>query len=253
MANEFNGDNYTNCTCNTTSSTENSGSKCYACKGKTNSVIITQKQILNQVRVPSSLYMMNLAALTIANRTTTKNNQASDRENPSKQVIYLSSNGNSTRSTLLGMKPGASSVGGKGVDIKHNSYARYLGRKKAQFIRTENTNSPTPLFGNKTKAYGILSQSENCCGGGCITFTATCNVFLDGGLNFSTFGNDNQELKASNKNLTYFVTGNFLTGKVQVTEFNVINDTQIIVILQGVTVDLGFGGQIYTFATAACP
>lgn len=165
MSSEFNGDNYTNCTCNSTSRTENSASRCEICKGKTNSIIITQKQILNQVRVPSSLYMMNLSALTIANRTTTKNNQASDRENPSKQVIYLSSHGNSTRTTLLSMKPGASSVGGKGVDIKHNSYARYLGRKKATSIRTENTNITPPLFGNKTKAYGILSQSGNCCNG----------------------------------------------------------------------------------------
>ena len=166
MANEFNGDQYTNCTCNTTSNNnEFSGSRCYACKGKSQSVIITQKQILNQVRVPSSLYMTNLSALTIANRTTTTNNQASDRENPSKQVIYLSSHGNSTRGTLLSSKPGASSVGGKGVDIKHNSYARYLGRKKAKYIRTENTDKPTPLFGNKTKAYGILAQSVNCCNG----------------------------------------------------------------------------------------
>jgi hypothetical protein len=164
MTSEFNGDNYTICACN--NNTENSSGNCYVCKGKTNSVIITQKQILNQVRVPSSLYMMNLSALTIAQRITTTNNQASDREKPSQQVISLSSHGNSTRGTLLSSKPGASSVGGKGIDIKHNSYARYLGRKKAESMRTENTDSPNPLFGNKTKAYGILAQSVNCCGGG---------------------------------------------------------------------------------------
>ena len=130
---------------------------------------ITQKLIWQQVRVPSSLYAMNKAALqigcsrlnTVAGKT---NNQSSDQSNPSVQNHPFPSHGNSSKTTLTSLKPGAGMPGGTGVDIKHNSYARYLGRKKATTIRTQNTTTQLrPYNGNKTQMFGLLAGSENCC------------------------------------------------------------------------------------------
>lgn len=45
------------------------------------------------------------------------------------------SRGNSVRTTLTRHRPGAASADGKGVDIKHNSYDRYLLRKKYKSLR----------------------------------------------------------------------------------------------------------------------
>ena len=38
----------------------------------------------------------------------------------------------------------------KGIDIKHNSYDRYLARKKSQYIKTENDTGLLAKYGNKT-------------------------------------------------------------------------------------------------------
>ena len=52
----------------------------------------------------------------------------------------------------------------KGVDIKHNSYARYLAKKKSGTLKTQNTQSiqPLPIRGNKTKYYSLTTQNNNC-------------------------------------------------------------------------------------------
>lgn len=57
-------------------------------------------------------------------------NQSSDRINKHSNLLIVPRGGNSTKKTLLGIKPGSQSPGGLGVDIKHNSYSRYLNRKK---------------------------------------------------------------------------------------------------------------------------
>jgi hypothetical protein len=140
--------------------------QCRSCtEGSVSDPKIVQKQIWNQVRVPSSLYTMNLAALNIANNQDNKPNwnQASDRKVPSLQVAYHPSRGNSTKATLTSAKPGSQAPGGYGVDIKHNSYARYLGKKKATNIRTQNKNIvAVPIEGNKKQNFGIIANSENC-------------------------------------------------------------------------------------------
>jgi hypothetical protein len=95
---------------------------------------MTQKIICNQVRVPASMYTMNFSAFTsAANRLANKNvhwNQMSDRALPAKQTTVVPTRGNSLHSTVTSNRPGAGSPGGKGVDVKHDSYARYLNRKK---------------------------------------------------------------------------------------------------------------------------
>ena len=113
-----------------------------------------QKLIQNTVRVPSSIYTMNLGALNVyqAPNSTYRVvslgdvsyvvspgvnwNQMSDRANPHKQVIVSGNGtaygGNSLKRSLTRLRPGSLSPGGTGVDIKHNSYERYLNRLKGK-------------------------------------------------------------------------------------------------------------------------
>lgn len=103
----------------------------------------TQKIIQNQVRVPGSLYTMNLASLTSGNSTKNKKpwNNASDR--------YYDYNLSKEKE--------------KGVDIKHNSYDRYLNRKKSNNLKTEQLVEPPikPLYGNKIRKFGLITNA-NC-------------------------------------------------------------------------------------------
>lgn len=112
------------------------------------------KRIYNTVGVPSSIYTMNLGALNAYEVPITKYeivnvagtnyqvspgvnwNQMSDRRRPHIQVPISGSGtnpgGNSTKRTITRCRPGALSPGGAGVDIKHNSYDRYLNRIKGK-------------------------------------------------------------------------------------------------------------------------
>ena len=142
---------------------------------------IQQKKIWNQVRVSSSLYMMNLDALNVFNsRSKVRRegwyldstghyvfkdavlpwNQMSDRLKPSCQVVVTPSHGNSRRGTKTAHRPGAGSPGGCGVDVKHGSYDRYLARKKGHTLRTS-VIAKEPKHGNKRQAYNIIDNK--CC------------------------------------------------------------------------------------------
>ena len=113
-----------------------------------------QKVIQNTVRVPSSLYTMNLGALSSYNKPSPTGfyvkqsgsiyyvppgirwNQMSDQSVPSIQqnptVSGSAYRGNSTRRSIVRHIPGSLSPGGSGCDIKHNSYERYLNRIKGK-------------------------------------------------------------------------------------------------------------------------
>jgi hypothetical protein len=107
----------------------------------------TNKLIQNTVRVPSSEYTMNKSALNVYIRpqiNPTKSlygvnwNQMSDRAVPSVLKTNVPSHGNSTKYSLTRMRPGSTCAAGKGVDIKHGSYDRYLARLKGKSVlRTE--------------------------------------------------------------------------------------------------------------------
>lgn len=141
--------------------------QCKGCNGNENPgsyTVIRQKRIWNQVRAPSS----QLTSVTQAehvvggpsNQPTIANanvnwNQSSDRANASIQRLYRPTVGNSTKTSITRERPGSQSPGGKGVDVKHNSYDRYLARKKAPVLRTE-TSASIPVKGNKTKSYGMI-------------------------------------------------------------------------------------------------
>tara|TARA_B100000780_G_scaffold65527_1_gene43064 strand:- start:5750 stop:6403 length:654 start_codon:yes stop_codon:yes gene_type:complete len=117
----------------------------------------TQKIIQNTVRVPASLYINNLASLHINsdNIGTTKPwNNSSDR---------LQAHGHNLNSATSSTKQNY------GVDIKHNSYDRYLGRKKSQNLKSDkqgsnprdNTSWPT-YWGNKTYKFSIVNCKKTC-------------------------------------------------------------------------------------------
>jgi hypothetical protein len=150
------------CLCNYTNLKKVSCRTCINVAGDT--AEITQKRIWNQVRVPASLYLMNLAAFTsagkrIATGTNVNWNQMSDRVNASVQPVTSVTRGNSLHNTITSNRPGAGTPGGAGVDVKHDSYARYLNRKKASNMNTQNIVT-TPLYGNKIKMVGF---DFNCC------------------------------------------------------------------------------------------
>jgi len=133
-----------------------------------------QKQIQNTVRVNSSLYTMNLGALNVYQSPNPNKgvnwNQMSDRSVPHVQQFRSGSNSSSIwRKT----GPGALSPGGSGVDVKHNSYERYLNRIKGKThirrgIIPDNFgnnqipfNRAAPIYGGKTFKTGIIDDC-NC-------------------------------------------------------------------------------------------
>jgi hypothetical protein len=151
------------------------------------------KLIQNTVRVPSSLYTMNLASLnayeppvstyqvldsagTLYIASPGVNwNQMSDRKQPHKQFATASGStygASSTRRTVTRLRPGALSPGGTGVDIKHNSYDRYLNRLKGRGPVRRGVIPPTfgapiaynrafPVYGGKVMKTSIVSNC-NC-------------------------------------------------------------------------------------------
>lgn len=134
----------------------------YRCRGCNNNLSSNdpasqyqrQKIIQKTVRVPASVFTMNLGALSTYQRPNlTYNvvdvsgsnyivspgvnwNQMSDRREPHIQVVKTGAgsgyHSSSTKRTITANRPGAMSPGGSGVDIKHNSYDRYLNRLKGK-------------------------------------------------------------------------------------------------------------------------
>jgi len=118
------------------------------------STIQIQKAIQNQLHSSSSNYTQVISSLNVVqdiNNSITKKpwNNASDRTQPHGHVS-------------INVK--TSQKENKGVDVKHNSYSRYLAKKKSSTLKTQNTQviQPLPLRGNKTKYYSLTTQNSNC-------------------------------------------------------------------------------------------
>jgi hypothetical protein len=45
---------------------------------------------------------------------------------------------------------------------KHNSYSRFLNNKKANYLKSENSNSNIPKYGNKTRSFSLLTNNNLC-------------------------------------------------------------------------------------------
>lgn len=181
------------------------------------------KLIQNTVRVPSSLYTMNLAGLNAYDPPNTTYqfvdigegiiylvspgvnwNQMSDRREPHKQFANASGStygGNSLKRSLTRLRPGALSPGGKGVDIKHNSYDRYLNRIKGKaplrrgvippnFGQPIPFNRAFPVYGGKTTKTSIVNN----CNCPIITDNANNNLSLDEKTIFNKGGDIEYEL-----------------------------------------------------------
>jgi len=137
------------------------------------------KIIQNTVRVPGSLYVHDLGALTTYQQPNPAYgvnwNQMSDRAVRHVQPNIVAGgsfyHASSTRSTITRCRPGAGCPGGAGVDIKHNSYDRYLNRLKGKgpvrrgvvppdFGTPLPFNPAFPIYGGKTMKTSIVG--DNC-------------------------------------------------------------------------------------------
>jgi len=128
----------------------------------------TNKLIQNTVRVPSSEYTMNKSALNVYIRPQINPtnslygvnwNQMSDRAVPSVLKTNVPSHGNSTKYSLTRMRPGSTCAAGKGVDIKHGSYDRYLARLKGKSVlRT----APETIPNNQKSVKWGIAYSSSC-------------------------------------------------------------------------------------------
>ena len=117
---------------------------------------------------------MNKSSLTVQHDSRDSDNlnwnTMSDRllkANSLKNFNTIKRQGNSTKSSLTRLRPGALTPGGYGVDIKHNSYARYLARKKGMTALKQEKNyvkiNPKAIQNNKPKKYGIVSSKDCIC------------------------------------------------------------------------------------------
>jgi len=162
-----------------------------------------QKLIQKTVRVYASLYTANLGALSAYRRPLAKFqtveqagasyivppgvnwNQMSDRHSPSVQHVKTGSGSSygasSTKRTIVRNRPGAMSPGGTGVDIKHNSYDRYLNRLKGRApirrgIIPPDYGAPIPfnraypIYGGKIVKTAIVNNCD------CPDITSAINV-----------------------------------------------------------------------------
>ncbi len=138
------------------------------------------KLIQNTVRVPSSLYSANLGPLTAYRKPTAATynvcwNQMSDRPIPSVQRVTVptgqNNSMNSRRHSVTSSKPGCQTPGGKGCDIKHNSYDRYLNRLKGKGPMRRGVVPPAfgapipynpayPVYGGKTMKTSIIDDCD---------------------------------------------------------------------------------------------
>ena len=144
---------------------------------------IIEKRIQNQVRVGESQYIDVLGAVTIANdylklpatisvgNSTwgTANNlrNMSDRRVPHGLNTNIPTRGNSVKYTVTSNRPGGMLPGGKGVDVKHDSYARYLGKlkgKKMALVSKDFIQPPlTAVINNKSFGFSLVNTSRCSC------------------------------------------------------------------------------------------
>ena len=140
------------------------------------SIYQKQKIIQNTVRIPASLYTNTISPLNtyqIPNEYIGVNwNQMSDRNQRHIQQTVVPTT-KSTRRSYTWLRPGSLSPGGKGVDIKFNSYDRYMNRIKGKVIGSRGLVLPVlykqfnpafPVYGGKTYKTSIVTNpSCNTC------------------------------------------------------------------------------------------
>ena len=117
-------------------------------------IIQIQKEIQNQLHTASSNYTQVISSL----------NVSQDINNSSYKKPWHNASDRAQAHGQLSTNVVTSQRENKGLDIKHNSYDRYLAKKKSGTLKTQKTESiqPFPLSGNKTKYYSLTTQNTNC-------------------------------------------------------------------------------------------
>lgn len=142
------------------------------------------KLIQNTVRLYSSLYVANVGPLSAYKKPISDPdngfygvcwNQMSDRPMPSVQRASIPTGYNTSmnrrHTSVTSSKPGSQTPGGKGCDIKHNSYDRYLNRLKGKgpmrrgvippkFGTPVPFNPAFPIYGGKTTKTNIVNGCD---------------------------------------------------------------------------------------------
>lgn len=123
---------------------------------------VFNRRAYNYVRVPTSLYMSSLNGATVFRGSFGMRwNQSSDRLLKHVGTAVVPSRGSSTRSSVTRHRPGSGSPGGAGVDIKHNSFQRYLNRKKGATVPSDpyvgDKVNPKAVVNNKVQKSSILA------------------------------------------------------------------------------------------------
>lgn len=124
------------------------------------------RRIYNISNIYSSEYAMNLSAFTVNANTLNKGNtwnQSSDRLNKHVNKNPVPSRGASTHGSITRLRPGALKPGGAGVDIKHNSYARFLNKRKGNAMlagayKADDVN-PNAIMNNKVQKLNSINCS----------------------------------------------------------------------------------------------
>jgi hypothetical protein len=164
--------------------------RCMACGGDISSNInleTIERRIQNQTGVPQSQYSDVLASVTVAenylqnpaslsNHSTvwgTKFNlrNRSDQRLPlGSSTTNVPTRGNSLKTTTTANRPGASAPPGLGVDVKHDSYARYLGKLKGRTMAIGKTAfpihpNPHAVVNNKSWRFTLVNTTDCNCNG----------------------------------------------------------------------------------------
>lgn len=174
------------------------------------SIYQRQKIIQNTVRVKSSLYTMNVGALNVyqtpdpAYQVNWK--QFSDRRNPHIQEYVVPST-RSTKHSYTWHRPCCQSPGGKGVDMKHGSYDRYLARIKGKsplrrgvvppIVPSIPFNVAFPVYGGKTFKTSIVSGYD-------------CPICLDNDNNKNIYITGNNQKPVLGTDIYKFNIGDFV-------------------------------------------
>ena len=138
---------------------------------------VIEKQIQNQVRVSESQMIDVKGAVTIGtdylnypvNSSNYPFKNMSDRRSAHfMEYTNVPTRGNSVKSSITSNKPGSMTPGGTGVDVKHGSYYRYLGKLKAPIVSRTESNSiakdDTKVINNKNYRFSIISTKCKCNG-----------------------------------------------------------------------------------------
>ena len=121
-----------------------------------------QRRILNQARVPSSQLTSVKGALYIGNEYIKENSSLPPYQNLSDRTQASHQNARYVDRRRTSHKPGQMGPAGDkayGVDVKHGSYARYLGKLKAQSLSIVTIEEP-PKYGNKTRNLTLMNTSN---------------------------------------------------------------------------------------------